>query len=568
MKPILTISDFSRGIVDDQTASVTDGFSEIYGMDIKTVPGILQAQYNIPAPSGSIQEICSVAPFKFDPRSTGYFRAFGVRANVAAASIFSHDGSAWSTLRSITAPSTYVAFPETVVFQNHLMYPYGTDSIGSMLAYAQGTLSVTNLSGAVTLSGGAWTADMGNGGSVASTIYIDNGSGTYIGYTFSYSTPTTGNLTPSYTETTGTGRKYYILAFNDSGIGTGPTSLALTNKTARYRPMAEKDNQLYVGDGAYVHRYNPGLATFTRALDLGSDYTVKKILRSGEWLYLLADRNSDGLASSGGTKSWLFVWDGSSEAVARAVPFDCVCWSILAAENVIWCATEARGALGSAGDIALRYFNGSDFPLAKHVVLNKYGELNSWGHMYPNALAAYNGALYLGIRDNTSSYPRDGVWEFSNFDNEGKALVFRQHFVNPTCVWVVPGEQGTDLLAVESAQGSSISARGGGNRLASDVDGTLPYVLTNSYFVAGDQFPVKIKAVSVDTMEPLPTGTSVNVQIARDGGSLFGSYADITPSNQDLPCYFDPIMCQSIRVKLTFTINGGATPRIKNIRLY
>lgn len=570
MKPILTISDFARGIVDDQTAAVRDGFAEMYGVDIKSFPGVLQAQYQMSNPYLSVANVCSVAKFRFDQHADDLaMKAFGVAANASDSNVYSNvgDGSGWSVFRSL-ASSLNVAYPETFVYQNRLMYPNGRGAMGSALCYAEGTVSVTNGSTAVSLSGGTWTADMGDGygAVVSSKIYVDNGSGTFSQYAFSYGTATSGTLGGSYTGATGSGRKYYIVAFNDTGIGLGPVALSLTNQTGRYRPMAEKDNQLYVADGGSVLRYNPSLATFSKSLDLGTDYAVKKMVRNGEWLYLLADKNPDALQGIGGAKSVLFIWDGSSQSVNRAIPYDCACFSILAADNVIWCLTEARSQLG-AGDLALRYFNGSDFPVAKHIALNRYRENPAFGNAYPNALAATNGSLLIGVR-NGNAYARCGVYEYSNYDNEGKALVFRQYANEPTCVWVLPGANGKDRPVVEGATGESTSKVGTEDRLFSDVNGQKPYVTTNWYFITDDQFPNKVKAVTIDTFEPLTSGCSVKVEIARDGGSLFSTYADITAANQDLPCYFDPLLCQSVKFRLTLTTDGINTPRVKNIRLY
>lgn len=39
MKPIITIDDFSNGIVDDDTLAVTDGFSMVSGIDLKSELG-------------------------------------------------------------------------------------------------------------------------------------------------------------------------------------------------------------------------------------------------------------------------------------------------------------------------------------------------------------------------------------------------------------------------------------------------------------------------------------------------------------------------------------------------
>ena len=98
---------------------------------------------------------------------------------------------------NIAIEKIYERFPEKLYKETYLSNTFDT--------YRTGTVSVTNGSTSISLTGGTWTSSMDG-----KKICIDTGRTNYKYYTFTYVSASSGTLDSAYTEDTNTSAKYQI----------------------------------------------------------------------------------------------------------------------------------------------------------------------------------------------------------------------------------------------------------------------------------------------------------------------------------------------------------------------
>ena len=68
MRPIVTISDFVNGIVDDDTLATNSGFSELKGIDIKSELGVAKCASSFPTQLAGIGNVNKFVNWDVDTR--------------------------------------------------------------------------------------------------------------------------------------------------------------------------------------------------------------------------------------------------------------------------------------------------------------------------------------------------------------------------------------------------------------------------------------------------------------------------------------------------------------------
>lgn len=239
--------------------------------------------------------------------------------------------------------------------------------------------------------------------------------------------------------------------------GSASYQLLTSSGTAFYRPMAENNAKLYVGDGNWVYSLDSNLTNNVSAgdlsaglalsagsvkINLGTDWMAKQIKVLNGYLYILADRVNVNMASvieSKYSESAIFVWDGLSQSFSSIVPADTHVFSIYVAENRLWALLQSNQSDG----LYFSYFNGSDFPtVAKFQLANAYAYVSSIaydrGRFYfaVNASGTPSGTDEYGF--SYSSYAVEKPCVTKEFYNAGKEMRMAQVLkfsTKPRFVW-------------------------------------------------------------------------------------------------------------------------------------
>lgn len=319
------------------------------------------------------------------------------------------------------------AYHEIAVYNNRLMFANGYTGIGSYYGWTTGSkaaLTVTNGSDTVHVDTTTVAVDTRM---IGGTILIDAGNDTWLSYIVSSVNTGTNDiiLNLTFAGTSGTRRGFCTkqTAGGWEMAGGSTTTMNLSNGTKFFRPMVEFQRTLYVGDGNFIATalYDAATDSLTwtpKAINIGSDYTIKSIKPMGSYLYILADKMSQNFRTDAtdlvlpSAESFLFIWDGQSEAITSIVPIGTTCYSILPAENRLY-AILRKYSMSGDSTLAISYFNGSDFPTLKSIRASAL--------TYPNGIAYDRGKLFIAVDDGGSL---SGVWTYSQYGEEKRVLSF------------------------------------------------------------------------------------------------------------------------------------------------
>lgn len=330
---------------------------------------------------------------------------------------------------------------------------------------------------------------------------------------------------------------------------------AMENKT--FHPMeVSGDNNMYIGNGQYVDRYNgSGDAYSSHALDLASGWDIQCLANFGV-LYLAIGANF------GTTSCKIFLWD-------RFAPS----WNdeIEIPETKIFAMISRPGGLwvfAGSSTASIYYIPLNSRQATRVYTFENDNEALYTYTIYPNAVTYKNGRVYFGLSANTaiSTQVYPAVYSFNpNPEN----LQMNIEFYNPSAsglvdfksVRVVNYDTYRSVLYISYENGSTQNLVR--ENLLGEVDvyaswfspaGTIETV----YYEAPPDKKLYFDGFGIDTL-PRTTG-SITLEYKADGDT---SWTTIKSSYQDaLGTGFyitKAVECKSIKFRISVDIQTGSS---------
>jgi hypothetical protein len=271
MKPIFSIDDFSQGISYDETENTVNGFNDLEQIDLKNINGVamLSNDYHNAFSTSNFVNTNHFTEKKLIPdvAFAGNSQIFGLKADSSTGCATVYIGNTYpktfEVLHTDTGGTGCPKYAESIVFQNRLFYPYDKTHMNSASLWTTGnvqgitangttTLNITNVSGAK-----IQTADKSLEGG---TIYLWTGS---AWTTRTVTTYAALQFTVDSAVTTGSYYAYIVspVANVKKADGTS-TSLPTANQSTLYRPMADHNSKLYVGDADMIYSLDSTLTNW------------------------------------------------------------------------------------------------------------------------------------------------------------------------------------------------------------------------------------------------------------------------------------------------------------------
>lgn len=589
MKPILTISDFVDGILDDDTLAATSWFSELQWVDIKSELGVAKCASSFPTTLTGIWNINNFINWDIDTRSVnGGWSLFA-----------SEHSTTWDYLKRLTISSGWSSqawesyfsttsnyqpvFGEICLFQNRLMYSRGIDKIASVYwwtTWKQNALVCNNGSTTVTLaSSGQYTKNF-DGFMDGWVMYIDDGAGNYSTYGFTFVSATQWTLSVPYSGTTGARKGFLYRASNNgwSVDGTTTTNMTLSVKTSIFRPMLEKGPVFYVADGSYIATLTNDWVWNNQTINIGKDYTIKQMVQLNGYIYILADElgsdynNNPTQPVLYWVKSKIFIWDWDPlNPAVNTTPLDVgwVAFAMKAAENRLWVAIKSFDQDDTDGDLIFWYYNWADYVTVKKLKLNKSNSYNASSSLfvYPNAIEYDKNKFYIWITasytDDAGTTNRSGIWTFASYGTDKRALSYEFPLDSCSCVQNVKITQ-VDTVSTLCTSNANGFLQNNQNR----YDGAV--LITQRYEITPDQFGKLVKAVGANFKETIPSGASMDVYWRLDEDSSFTKLGTFTSTNQNSPLFWINRRPKKITIKCVFRRGTVRTnsPKLIMLRIY
>jgi hypothetical protein len=161
MKPIVTIDDFRKGIVDDDTLAVTDGFAMVRGLNLTSELGVAKLAYAWTT-YANLQRANNFVKWEIDNRPNSITNQYGITQLLASNNPFTGveiknlqrqilGGTDWSDYFS--SASYAPVFHEICVFNNRLVFSNGVDGIRTRYGWTTGNVAaLTCTNGSATVS--------------------------------------------------------------------------------------------------------------------------------------------------------------------------------------------------------------------------------------------------------------------------------------------------------------------------------------------------------------------------------------------------------------------------------
>lgn len=592
-KPLFVIKDFWQGITYDETENTLDGFSDVVNIDLKNINGGAVLGENFVQTSWGGAFLWSNNPVNWNIdihtiAEWGSSNVFAPRSPTLAVTgqIYSYNGNTktWSVFKNKVLTTEPPIFHEIATFNGSLVYSAWVGSIGSCYGWTSGSnqqIGVTNGSANVTLLTWFWQ-QLFSKRMVWGTLYLWNGSA-YVAYTvLSFTDSTHITLTTNYTGST-TQTKGYLYNFTDSWFLNElwtVTACSLPNGTTLYRPMIEKDWQLYVWDGDRICTLNSTMTNWqttigSGAISLGADWTAKQIQKIWGYLYILADNMNEAYYNSQTlgqaplqNQSRLYIWDGSSQGFANIIECGSHCYCIRAIENRIYALIKSNKWDGAL----FTYFNGADFPTI--------GKIQLWNITCPLSNLAYdrgkffivaNGKDKETVTQNTlhvfGSYAVEKMCMYKSYQNSSGAI-------NGVC-YIKDESDGSDVASTNGglwpilminqdlASGDKMLRRSAAWFLASG------YLVTQKYEMTYNQFWQLMKGVQLNFKEVLPSWCTAEVWYRGDESTTFVKLWTLTSLNQNNVLYGIYNRYKKIQLQIWLkSATGNTTPKLIKIIAY
>lgn len=594
-KPLLTIKDFSQGIVYDESDSTLTGFYDVVNIDLKNIDWAALLGENFVQTSWSGAFLWSNNPLTWNvdiktPVEWWEANVFVPRSPSASSSAqimrYNWQAKTWSTFMN-TLSGYPPIFHEICTFNNSLVFSNGASFIGSCFWWTSGSnanIAVTNGSPTVTIALGYgmqtfsrrmvwWTFSIWNSTTSA-----------YVNYTVSaYVSTTEITLSANYTGTTTTTTKGFCYNFTNAWFlreSWATTTCSLPNTTPLYRPLIEKDGQLYVWDGDRVCSLDSTLSVWSTvngsgAISVGTDYMVKQMQKIGWYIYILADKmpqayyNSQTLGQvQRQEESRLFVWDGASQGFSNIIDIWTHCYCIKTIENRIYAvlrSTKWDGAL-------FTYFNGSDFPTIGKIQLSNIS--------CPISNIAYDRWKFMIVANGTDREWQtvNAIFTFGAYATE-RACFYKPYsnalgsiygiwFVKDWSDWFDPSSVNSWIGQILMLSQDLSSWDKVLKRVTQGFQASW-YITTQRYEVSWNQFTQLVKWVQLDFKETLPSWATVDIYYKWDEETSFTLLGAVTSSNQGNLIYGINKRYREIQLKTVLkSAWQNVTPKLFRISLY
>lgn len=542
MRALLKIDSFGRAIVDDSTEPTGAGFEFISGMDVHDVPGILKVSNRLDAETTpAVDEFVKWIRRYNKTNNSDVMWAFG------DADIYKRIGSTWRLAH------------RNAVFGNS----HGMEVFDDVLWYA----STQNLGRTVdtTLSSGI--------DAVVTTIPLTDASafpasGDVVinSEVISYTGKSGNNLTGATRGANSTTAASHVSGQNV--IGFDDTDQAFLADDSDFHPMKQFSGSLFIGDGRYVAKMEPGGLVFTdSALTLPEGYRVRCLEVIGDFLAIGTYRGSN---IQDENSAVVFFWDGTSDSFNFKA--DANAEGIRSMHNL-----DNRLYVVAGNGLGLYMYNGADF-----TKVEDFGELlgldlaaGQWGDVLPDAMTGVNGNLMIGVSVGGGGSEKNGVYQYGRLSSNQEFSLERRYMPSDATPLT---EQIGSIFSVSTSQmyvswKETDTPAYGIDKTASTIYGytgeITPYVETVKYEIITSKGQDSLISGVQLLARPMDADHTITVKYKVDDATSYTTLGTITSTSQSFPLYGVYKRGQTIQIRLEFTSTSddGNTPHVTQIRI-